>query len=133
MKKFQKNVPAPKETRLKVSEASELMDFLLLKMGGMSRNSVKSLLAHRQVMVNGTVTTKFNEALKPGDSVLITSGRGNIELTHPKLRIIFEDQYIIVVEKKEGLLTVSTGKAEETTAFSILKNHYSDSDFGIFI
>ena len=28
-----------------------------------------------------------------------------------------------MVEKKEGLLTVSTGNAEETTAFSILKNH----------
>jgi 23S rRNA pseudouridine1911/1915/1917 synthase len=55
--------------------------------------------------------------------VLVSSARGNIELTHPKLKIIFEDQYLIVVEKKEGLLTVSTGKSDETTAFSILKNY----------
>jgi 23S rRNA pseudouridine1911/1915/1917 synthase len=118
---------APKETHLKVAESIELMAFLLAKMGGMSRNSVKSLLAHRQVMVNDKVTTQFNLALQPGDIVTVNSGRGNIELSHPKLRIIFEDAYLIVVEKKEGLLTVSTGNPDETTAFSILKNHVKKS------
>jgi 23S rRNA pseudouridine1911/1915/1917 synthase len=118
-----KKTKAPGETTLRVTEPAELMQFLLAKMGGMSRNSVKSLLSHRQVMVNGKVTTLFNTALKAGDTVLVSSARGNIELTHPKLKIIFEDQYLIVVEKKEGLLTVSTGKSDETTAFSILKNY----------
>ncbi|MDX9919509.1 MAG: RluA family pseudouridine synthase [Paludibacter sp.] len=118
-----KKTKAPGETTLRVTEPAELMQFLLAKMGGMSRNSVKSLLSHRQVMVNGKVTTLFNTALKAGDMVLVSSARGNIELTHPKLKIIFEDQYLIVVEKKEGLLTVSTGKSDETTAFSILKNY----------
>lgn len=118
-----KKTKAPGETTFRVTEPAELMQFLLAKMGGMSRNSVKSLLSHRQVMVNGKVTTLFNTALKAGDTVLVSSARGNIELTHPKLKIIFEDQYLIVVEKKEGLLTVSTGKSDETTAFSILKNY----------
>lgn len=118
-----KKTKAPGETTLRVNEPAELMQFLLAKMGGMSRNSVKSLLSHRQVMVNGKVTTLFNTALKAGDTVLISSARGNTELTHPKLKVIFEDQYLIVVEKKEGLLTVTTGKSDETTAFSILKNY----------
>ncbi len=120
-------VPAPKETKLKVTEPVELMAFLLAKMGGMSRNSIKSLLAHRQVKVNNKVTTQFNLPLQLNDIVTVTSGRGNIELSHPKLRIIFEDDSLIVVEKKEGLLTVSTGKSDETTAFSILKNHVKKS------
>lgn len=120
-------MPAPKETRLKVLEQAELMNFLLAKMGGMSRNSIKSLLAHRQVTVNNKVTTQFNLQLQPNDQVSITSSRGNIELSHPKLRIIHEDAHLIVVEKKEGLLTVSTGDTDETTAFSILKNHVKKS------
>ena len=64
--RYKKNAPPPaaKETRLKVTEPIELMTFLLAKMGGMSRNSVKSLLAHRQVMVNNEVTTQFNLMLK---------------------------------------------------------------------
>ena len=93
----------------------------------MSRNSIKSLLAHRQIMVNNKVTTQFNLPLQPNDLVAVVSGRGNVELNHPKLRIIFEDQYLIVVEKKEGLLTVSTGNSDETTAFSILKTYVKKS------
>ncbi len=119
--------PVAKETQLKVSEDGELMNFLLSKMGGMSRSSIKSLLAHRQIMVNGKISTQFNLALKPNDLVTVTSGRGNVELHHPKLKIIFEDAYLIVVEKKEGLLTVSTGNSDETTAFSILKTHIKKS------
>lgn len=127
MKRKSKTAPAPKEIYLKATEPVELMTFLLAKMGGMSRNSVKSLLAHRQVMVNNKVITQFNLLLQLNDVIAVNSGRGNIELSHPKLRIIFEDAYLIVVEKKEGLLTVSTGNEDETTAFSILKNHVKKS------
>lgn len=116
-----------KSTRLTVKETTDLMTFLLAKMGGMSRNAIKLLLSHRQVMVNSRITTQYNHPLKQNDFIEISSSRGNIELTHPKLRIIYEDQYIIVVEKKEGLLTVRTGDKEETTAFSILKNHVQKS------
>ena len=116
-----------KSTRLTVKETTDLMTFLLAKMGGMSRNAIKLLLSHRQVMVNSRITTQYNHPLKQNDFIEISSSRGNIELTHPKLRIICEDQYIIVVEKKEGLLTVRTGDKEETTAFSILKNHVQKS------
>ena len=65
--------------------------------------------------------------LKAADSVVINSTRGNVELVHPKLRIIFEDSDLIVVEKKEGLLTVTTGRESETTAFLILKNYVKKS------
>lgn len=116
-----------KSTRLTVKETTDLMTFLLAKMGGMSRNAIKLLLSHRQVMINTRITTQYNHPLQQNDIVEISSSRGNIELTHPKLRIIYEDQYIIVVEKKEGLLTVRTGDKEETTAFSILKNHVQKS------
>jgi len=122
-----KAVPPPKESHLKATEPVELMTFLLAKMGGMSRTSVKSLLSHRQIMVNSKITTLFNQILQPNDLVTVNSGRGNIELKHPKLKIIFEDEYLIVVEKKEGLLTVIAGDSEETTAFSILKNHVKKS------
>lgn len=116
-----------KSTLLKVVEETDLMTFLLSKMGGMKRNSVKSMLSHRQVLVNGTITTQFNLGLKQGDKVEVVSSRGNIELKHPKLRIIFEDKDLIVIEKKEGLLTVITNREDETTAFSILKSYVRKS------
>ena len=127
MRKRTNYVAAPKPTHFKATESIEVMTFLLSKMGGMSRSSVKSLLAHRQVTVNTEVTTQYNQLLKPNDIIIVNSSRGNIELSHPKLHIIFEDAYLIVVEKKEGLLTVSTGDNDETTAFSILRNYVKKS------
>lgn len=113
-----------KKTRLFATNESILMDFLLAKMGGMSRTSIKSLLSHRQVQVNGHIETKYNAELKNGDEIVIITSSANTELVHPKLKIIYEDNDLIVVEKKEGLLTVATTpESRETTVFSILKRY----------
>lgn len=113
-----------KTTTLRVSEPKELMEFLSSKMGGMTRTSVKALLSRRQVQVNNRIETKYNYMLNPGDIVSINSGIANEELKHPKLRILYEDDIIVVVEKKEGLLTMATMReSDEMTAYSILKSY----------
>ncbi len=113
-----------KETLLRVTEPTQLMPFLLEKMGGMSRTSVKSLLSHRQVEVNGKIETRFDAELKGGDTISICKARANAELTHPKLRMVYEDEHLLVVEKKVGLLTVATRPGStETTCMSILKQY----------
>lgn len=110
------------DTLLRVEETTTLLSFLMAKLGGMSRTSVKSLLGHRQVSVNGTVQTRHDTPLNAGDKVSILAGRGNIELKHPKLKLIYEDEHLIVVDKKPGLLTVATHPGStEMTVFSILK------------
>lgn len=98
------------------------MDFLIAKMGGMARSSVKQLLGQRRVKVGNAVQTRHDFALKAGDVVTVSSGRGNSQLTHPKLRIVYEDDDLIVVNKQPGLLTVAaTPGSSETTAYSILR------------
>lgn len=110
------------DTILKVAEPSALMDFLIAKMGGMARSSVKQLLGQRRVKVGNAVQTRHDFLLKAGDVVTVSSGRGNSQLTHPKLRIVYEDDDLIVVNKQPGLLTVAaTPGSSETTAFSILR------------
>lgn len=122
-----KNNKVGKETHIRVKEAAILMDFLISKMGGMSRNSIKSLLSHRQVMINGRITTLYNAELKVDDLVTISNNRGNVELTHPKLKIIYEDPDIIIADKKTGILTENINKIEETTVFTILKQYVKRS------
>jgi 23S rRNA pseudouridine1911/1915/1917 synthase len=110
------------DTVLKVSEPAPLMDFLIAKMGGMARSSVKQLLGQRRVKVGNAIQTRHDFALKAGDVVTVSSGRGNSQLTHPKLKIVYEDDDLIVVNKQPGLLTVAaTPGSSETTAFSILR------------
>lgn len=123
------------DTTLTVETPAELLAFLLQQMNGKSRTSIKSLLAHRQVSVNGTIQTRHDTPLRRGDRITISAGRGNTELHHPKLRIVYEDENLIVVEKKQGLLTVATRPGStEMTVFSILKNYvqHQNSRAGIY-
>ena len=98
------------------------MEFLISKMGGMAKSSVKQLLGQRRVKVGNVVQTRHDFALKAGDVVTVSSGRGNSQLTHPKLKIVYEDDDLIVVNKQPGLLTVATTPgSKETTVMSILR------------
>lgn len=124
------------DTVLRVEADMELLPFLLTKMGGMTRTSIKQLLGQRRVTVNAAVQTRHDVPVHKGDTVTISSGRGNGELHHPKLSIVYEDEWLIVVEKKVGLLTVPTYPGStETTAFSILKNYVKHEDVhnGIYV
>ncbi len=110
------------DTVLRVSESATLMDFLIAKMGGMARSSVKQLLSQRRVKVGNAVQTRHDFMLSAGNIVTVSSGRGNSQLTHPKLRIVYEDDDLIVVNKQPGLITVpATPGSRETTALSILR------------
>ena len=118
------------DTSYRVEEVAELLPFLLTKMGGMTRTSVKQLLGQRRVKVNNAIQTRHDIPLHKGDLITIESGRGNVELRHPKLRIIYEDDALIVVEKKNGLLTVPVNqKSSETTVFSILKEYVKKQSY----
>lgn len=124
------------DTILKVSESAQLMDFLIAKMGGMARSSVKQLLGQRRVKVGNVIQTRHDFALKKGDVVTVSSGRGNSQLTHPKLKIVYEDDDLIVVNKQPGLLTVAaTPGSSETTAYSILRAYVKrqNARAGIFV
>lgn len=99
------------------------MDFLLAKMGGMSRNAVKSLLKYGQVSVNDKAISQFDHPLQAGDNVKVSNRRTIVEKDTPQLHILYEDDDIIVIDKSAGLLTVTTGSGMDTTAFSILKAH----------
>lgn len=114
---------ASKYTTYRVTEPGELMDFLMKKMAGISRTRVKALLTNRVVLVDNTIQTLYNYPLQPGMCVQISKEKHKHEFRHPMLKILYEDAYIIVVEKKEGLLSVATERQKERTAQHILNEY----------
>ena len=114
---------AAKYTIYNVTEPDELMAFLMKKMDGVSRTRVKALLSNRVVLVDNVIVTQFNHPLKPGMKVQISRERNKHEFRHPMLKIVYEDAYLIVVEKKEGLLSVATDHQKERTAQHILSEY----------
>jgi RluA family pseudouridine synthase len=110
----------------KVSRSDELLEFLLKKCNT-SRNNVKSFLTRRQVLVNGSLVTQYNFPLAKDDEVKIlkhpaaketpTAQRKQAVARPKPLKILFEDEDFIAVEKPVGLLSVESDK-ETDCAFS---------------
>ena len=109
-------------TNYNVKEPMELMAFLASVMPQASRTKLKTLLSKRVVLVDNVITTQFNFPLKPGMKVQISREKGTHEFNHKLLKIVYEDAYLIVVEKAEGLLSVNTERQKERPAVSILND-----------
>lgn len=125
MKNDKHKAPHSKDNPLKfnVSEETKLMEFLMKKMDGISRSKVKRMLANKVVSVDGTRTTQFDFVLQPGMIVEIGKPTARERFQNPKLKIVYEDKYLLVIEKKEGLLTNSPTK-EKDTAQGILNQYF---------
>lgn len=118
----------PESTQFKVTEETELLVFLLAKITNKSRNDVKVLLRDKQIYVDGQAITQFNHALKPEQIVEVKWKKGPEEIKYRGLNIVFEDQYLIVIEKQAGVLSIATEKQKDNTAYSILSSHIKKQD-----
>ena len=131
-KGYRKNNQKPNKVQSldAVQEETELMDFLIRSFQGKSRSSIKSLLTHKQVHVNGKVETRYNFRLKPGDNITINKGKVVEVQDMTGIKILFEDEYLIVIEKAAGLLSISTSGEKERTAYSMLSRYVKSVEPG---
>lgn len=124
-----------KYTTFPVKKPMELMDFLASQMPDASRTKLKSLLSKRVVYVDNVITTQFNFPLKTGMNVQISKDKGRKEFSSSLLKIVFEDEYLLVIDKREGLLSMGTDSQKVRTAHSILNEYVqrSGKQFRAFI
>jgi 23S rRNA pseudouridine1911/1915/1917 synthase len=99
------------------------MNFLLARMPNKNRDNIKSYLRFKQVLVDGKIVTQFNYPLKDGQQVEIISDRIPREKQYRGLDIIFEDRYLIVINKHAGMLSMGTDSEKDKTAYSFLSRH----------
>jgi 23S rRNA pseudouridine1911/1915/1917 synthase len=115
-----------KSSRLfKVQEETTLLAFLFKSFAGTSRTRVKEYLRFRQVCVNGSTRTQFDHPLAPGDEVMVNTAKGGDVRLEPNLsvKIVYEDEDLIVVEKPPGLLTVGSETVRTRTAIKAINEY----------
>ncbi|MDO4319343.1 MAG: RluA family pseudouridine synthase [Bacteroidales bacterium] len=112
----------------KVTEPAGLLDFLLASMPDRKRTTVKDYLKHNQVMVGSTVTRQWDQPLTPGQTVRVNTSREFQIFRNPRLRIVYEDDDIIVVNKGYGLLSMGTDRKSEGTAYWLLRDYVKRLD-----
>jgi len=98
-----------------------LLECVKSELVGFKAGKIKSFLRHRQISVDGIATTKFDYPVKKGQ--LITIRQTPVPERHgPAPEIIYEDDWLIAINKPAGLLTVATDREKEKTAYRLLKD-----------
>lgn len=110
------------------NEESNLMASLEAKLTDHKRSSIKTLLKYKQVAVNDMPISQFDTPIAAGDVILVNFTRPFVVFKHPRIKLVYEDQDIIVVNKGSGILSVATDKVREGTAYSALKDYLKTKD-----
>lgn len=93
-----------------VEKPAPLLEWLMENVKGPSKTKVKQTLQGRGIKVNGKTITQFDYALKPGMKVSVSKTKKNQEVFKSRyLKIVYEDRYLIVVEKNIGILSMAAG------------------------
>ena len=119
----------------KSDKEGKLLEFMFEKLADRSRTDVREMLKSGRVVVSGIGTTAFDYALKPGDEVRILPKQKlpKGSFSNKYLNILYEDNDVIVVNKREGLLSVGTDKDKENTAYHFINQHVRRQGRGLHI
>lgn len=98
----------------KVVAGSVLIEFVMEKLHGISRNRAKALISNRVVLVNNAITTHPLTELKPGDVVQLDRSKHKMSFRSRDLDIVYEDPYLLVIDKSSGLLSMSNNTRQQT-------------------
>ena len=91
-----------------VSKQAPLLDYLLETLKG-SRSKIKATLQGRGIKVNGKVVTQFDFVLQPGMKLAVSKSKRNDKFKSRYVKLIYEDQYLVVIEKNVGILSMAAG------------------------
>ncbi len=105
------------------STGDTLLEFVASGMPQTSRTTLKSYLRHSQIAVNGVPTSQFDTSLSDGDLVQVNTTREFRTLRNPRLKLVYEDDDILVVNKGYGLLSMGNDRVREGTAYSIVRDY----------
>ena len=116
---------------MKFEKEIELLEALSLMHPNSKRNTLRKMLTTGRVMVDGNIIHKAKFLVPNGANISIsdkeTASKSSpppvVKKQNPRIKILFEDEHIIVVNKQAGLLSVATNKMEPDTLHSRVVNY----------
>ena len=108
-----------------VQEAAPLLEWLLSNLKG-SKSKIKATLQGRGIKVNGKVVTQFDYQLEPGAKVSVSQTKKNDKFKSRYVKIVYEDRWLVVVEKNPGILSMAAGP-RSLNVKSVLDDYFHKS------
>ncbi len=117
--------------QLKLAENEPRLDLLVQKLTDVSRSELRGLFDHACVRLDGLVCPRPTASGRAGQTLDVTWEAGRRYKEKQKERqnrdfaVVFEDKYLIVVNKRAGVLTVPTDRGEDDTLVHAVARHFS--------
>ncbi len=109
-----------------VTKPQGLLEFLLENVP-QSRTKVKAILQGRGIKVNGKTVSQFDYALQPGMKVAVSKTKRNQQGFKSRyVKIVYEDRWLIVIEKNAGILSMAAGHSSLNVK-SVLDDYFKKS------
>ena len=109
-----------------VKQPAKLLDFVMQALDGISRNKAKSILAHGGVTVDDRVQSHVDFPLDAGSVVKIRRHSRPSSVVNPHYRIVYEDRWVVVVDKQQGVLSMPVG-AGSLNMKNLLDRHFAET------
>ena len=111
-----------------VDKEMPLLEYLLTTLPG-SKNKIKDTLRGRGIKVNGKVVTQYDYLLQPGMKVSVSNSKKNDTFKSRYVNLVYEDQYLVVIEKKPGILSMAAGHSSLNVK-SVLDDYFQKTRQG---
>ncbi|HEX4840319.1 MAG TPA: RluA family pseudouridine synthase [Rhabdochlamydiaceae bacterium] len=104
--------------KTKIQEKTSLLAVLQELSPESSKNTLKSWIEQGRVSVNDTRVSSTRQELLPGQELKVGP---KAAYTEHGIKILYEDEHFVVIDKPDKLLTVATAAENEKTVHAILK------------
>lgn len=104
--------------------------YLTTVLPSLSRNRIEKLIKNGQVALNGAPLLKKSREILPGDRVVveIEGEDETVYLPSRGLAKLFEDEWLLVIDKPSGLSVHPGAGARQETVLDIFRYHYPQID-----
>jgi len=94
----------------KVEKEQPLLEFLLENIKGESRTKIKATLKGKGIKVDKKIVSQFDYPLAPGMCVAVSKHKRLADQFRNRyVKIVYEDRFLIVIEKNVGILSMAAG------------------------
>ena len=109
--------------KLTIKEDSTLLAAAATLLPDHKPTKLKSMLRHNQLAINGVPSRQFDQPVSAGNQLWVNFDRSFQVFSHPRVKLVYEDNDIIVVDKGYGVLSTAAGKPSDDTVYNIVKKY----------
>jgi 23S rRNA pseudouridine1911/1915/1917 synthase len=105
-----------------------LLEWLVQKYPNAKRQTLRDMVGQGRVSINGKPAKSLKEAVGESDKVAVGKKRQRARASIEPLKIVHEDEDVLVVNKPPGLLTSTTVRERRATAIAIVRDYLADRE-----